>query len=342
MTFQRAPPEVNGLGVITSTPGLIRSSQVLMFFGLPLRTTSTTTESVTMPLYWSWFQFGDDQAGLDQPGHVGLEREGDDVGGQAGGDRAALVARGAVGLVKLHALAGGGLLEGRDQLPGRPPAASSRRPATSLPAAAAEPTRTAAAGQQRWRSPRAREAAQGRPCFGILNPPGSRSGLTGIDLRKVARGQSTRRGIPAARGARSAENRRHAQWMTPSDSAPAVPVGVVMGISISSASSQVAKAADEPTTASRVRSPARATGSGTCTSRRRRPSERSTSLHDLLVREGLGAGELHGLVARAPVQRRHHAGRGVVGPDRLVERLADRRTRAPRAGRTGARAACSQ
>ena len=56
MMFQRAPPEVNGLGVITSTPGLVRSSQVVMFFGLPLRTTNTTTESVTMPLYWSWSQ----------------------------------------------------------------------------------------------------------------------------------------------------------------------------------------------------------------------------------------------------------------------------------------------
>ena len=28
-----------------------------MFFGLPLRTMNTTTESVTMPLYSFWFQF---------------------------------------------------------------------------------------------------------------------------------------------------------------------------------------------------------------------------------------------------------------------------------------------
>ena len=48
--FQRALPEVDGFGVITSTPGLIRSSQVVMFFGLPLRTTNTTTESLDMPL----------------------------------------------------------------------------------------------------------------------------------------------------------------------------------------------------------------------------------------------------------------------------------------------------
>src|SRR5215216_2488385 len=56
MTFQRAPPDANGLGSITSTPGLIRSSQVLMFFGLPLRTIRTTTESVTMPSCSFWFQ----------------------------------------------------------------------------------------------------------------------------------------------------------------------------------------------------------------------------------------------------------------------------------------------
>src|SRR5580692_6094781 len=47
--FQRALPEVEGFGVTTSTPGLIRSSQPVMFFGLPLRTTNTTTESDGKP-----------------------------------------------------------------------------------------------------------------------------------------------------------------------------------------------------------------------------------------------------------------------------------------------------
>src|ERR1700704_1877515 len=47
--FQRALPEVEGLGVITSMPGLIRSSQPVMCFGLPLRTTSTTAESLEIP-----------------------------------------------------------------------------------------------------------------------------------------------------------------------------------------------------------------------------------------------------------------------------------------------------
>ena len=54
--FQRAPPEVNGLGVTTWTPGLVRSAQVLMFLGLPLRTMNTTTELATMPWNWFWSQ----------------------------------------------------------------------------------------------------------------------------------------------------------------------------------------------------------------------------------------------------------------------------------------------
>src|SRR3954468_13369406 len=47
--FHLAPPEVNGFGVMTSTPGLTMSSQDLIPFGLPLRTASTTTELVTKP-----------------------------------------------------------------------------------------------------------------------------------------------------------------------------------------------------------------------------------------------------------------------------------------------------
>src|SRR3984885_10675978 len=47
--FQRALPEVEGFGVITSTPDLIRSSQPVMCLGFPLRTTSTTTESLEKP-----------------------------------------------------------------------------------------------------------------------------------------------------------------------------------------------------------------------------------------------------------------------------------------------------
>ena len=57
MTFQRAPPEVNGFGVSTSTPGLTRSSQPSICFGLPGRTASATTDRVTMPFVGVAFQF---------------------------------------------------------------------------------------------------------------------------------------------------------------------------------------------------------------------------------------------------------------------------------------------
>ena len=43
-TFQRAPPEVFGFGVITATPGRARSSQSRIPFGFPLRTRKTTVE----------------------------------------------------------------------------------------------------------------------------------------------------------------------------------------------------------------------------------------------------------------------------------------------------------
>src|SRR4051794_9174738 len=56
MTFQRAPPEVNGFALMTWVPGLIRSAHVLMPLGFPSRTTNTTIESVTMPPNLSLFQ----------------------------------------------------------------------------------------------------------------------------------------------------------------------------------------------------------------------------------------------------------------------------------------------
>src|ERR1700722_1974551 len=50
MRFHLALPELKGLGVITWTPGLTRSAQVLMCLGFPWRTMNDTIESVTMPL----------------------------------------------------------------------------------------------------------------------------------------------------------------------------------------------------------------------------------------------------------------------------------------------------
>src|SRR5258708_7832785 len=50
MMFHLALPELKTLGVITCTPDLTRSAQVVMCLGLPGRTMNETTESVTMPL----------------------------------------------------------------------------------------------------------------------------------------------------------------------------------------------------------------------------------------------------------------------------------------------------
>src|SRR5215203_7187997 len=56
-----------------------------------------------------------DQAGVDQLGHVRLQRQGNHIGRQPVLDRSGLVARAAVGLADPDALTGVGLLEGRDQ-----------------------------------------------------------------------------------------------------------------------------------------------------------------------------------------------------------------------------------
>ena len=54
--FHFADPEDAGSGVTILMPGLIRSSQPVMCFGLPFFTTITTTESLTMPLVAPLFQ----------------------------------------------------------------------------------------------------------------------------------------------------------------------------------------------------------------------------------------------------------------------------------------------
>src|SRR5512142_3044477 len=50
-TFHFADPELNGFGVTTWTPDLVRSVQLRMCFGFPLRTTNATTESAAIALY---------------------------------------------------------------------------------------------------------------------------------------------------------------------------------------------------------------------------------------------------------------------------------------------------
>ena len=69
-----------------------------------------------MPLYSFWFQSSSTRPGVDEAGDVGLEREADEVGGEARLDGTALLARRGVGLVEVEPCAGVGLLEGRDDL----------------------------------------------------------------------------------------------------------------------------------------------------------------------------------------------------------------------------------
>src|SRR5438045_2359518 len=62
--FQRAPPEVAGFGVMTWTPGLVRSAQVFRFLGLPLRVVMVTTESVMKPFCGPEFHDGSTRPAL--------------------------------------------------------------------------------------------------------------------------------------------------------------------------------------------------------------------------------------------------------------------------------------
>ena len=84
-----------------------------MCFGLPGRTIRVTTELVTIPLYWFWFQSAETMPGVDQALHVGLERELDDVGRLAGLDRTALVAGRSERVGEVDVLAVGRVLEAR-------------------------------------------------------------------------------------------------------------------------------------------------------------------------------------------------------------------------------------
>ena len=79
--FQRAEPDEPGLGVTMLMSSLERGRpSPVMPFGLPSRTTSTTTESVTMPVVRTGVPVLGDEAGVDEARHVGLEREVDVVG----------------------------------------------------------------------------------------------------------------------------------------------------------------------------------------------------------------------------------------------------------------------
>ena len=86
--FHFADPEDAGLGVITLTPGLTRSSQLVMCRGLPLRTRKTTTESVRMPWVGVWFQLLSTRPASTSLVDVRLERQVHLVGVQSTDDGA--------------------------------------------------------------------------------------------------------------------------------------------------------------------------------------------------------------------------------------------------------------
>ena len=112
------PPRATGgerVGVMTSTPSLIRSSQPAMPFGLPLRTARATTESVTMPLCSSAFQSSATSPALTNRVMSGSSEKRNDVRRQPTLDRPALVAGGAEGGLELHAGPLGRRLEERDE-----------------------------------------------------------------------------------------------------------------------------------------------------------------------------------------------------------------------------------
>src|SRR3954470_12371547 len=83
--FHFAAPDVNGFGVRTLTPGLSRSCHVWMLFGAALRTLPLADVGRAARLGDAAVGAGVrrglvPEAGVDEPVHVGSERERDDVG----------------------------------------------------------------------------------------------------------------------------------------------------------------------------------------------------------------------------------------------------------------------
>ena len=115
--FHFAAPEVNGLGVSTLTPGLSRSSQVWMSFGLPLRTMSETTDLRHEALVRRWSA----QSSATRPALTRRVMSGSSENATTSAGRPASTARlwspeAPKDSVNDDALARRGLLEARDDL----------------------------------------------------------------------------------------------------------------------------------------------------------------------------------------------------------------------------------
>ena len=144
-----------------------------------------------------------------------------------------------------------------------------------------------------------------------------------------------------ATSGRRSRTSRTGSGSTPRLSASAVPRAVVIGTSISSASSQVAKTASPNSRRRKTR--LRCTRpSGTCTSGPLPPRRAGHGEGDLVVGEDLGAGELVAGARLVALERRDHAARHVGGPDRLVGGAAGaRRSGSPAAAPAASAAAPS-
>ena len=116
ITFQRAPPDVNGFGVITWTPRLEEIVPALDVLRIAVANREGDERVGDDPLVGLLVPLAVDQPCLDERVHVGPEREGDDVGLEAGLHRPRLVAGGAVRLGEAHAASRRRALEHRDQL----------------------------------------------------------------------------------------------------------------------------------------------------------------------------------------------------------------------------------
>ena len=92
MTFHRAPPDVNGFGGDDLDAGLGEVGPAGDVLRVALAHDEHDDRVGDVAAVLILVPIGGDEAFLDEPGHVGLQRERDVVGAQPGNDCPALVA----------------------------------------------------------------------------------------------------------------------------------------------------------------------------------------------------------------------------------------------------------